>query len=99
VATQRLEFRASDAREANLWIKGINSVVSKFGFEGVRPSRQERQQMLDGGLSHPRSENAPVLKQVQDGPQTPLALTEVFLTAHELMSRIRERERKVRLFG
>jgi hypothetical protein len=25
VATQRLEFRASDAREANLWIKGINS--------------------------------------------------------------------------
>ena len=55
--------------------------------------------MLDGGLSHPRSENAPVLKQVQDGPQTPLALTEVFLTAHELMSRIREREREVRLFG
>lgn len=30
--------------------------------------------MLDGGLPHPRSKNAPVLKQVQDGPQTPLAL-------------------------
>jgi len=48
VATQRLEFRASDAREANLWIKGINSVVSQFGFEGVRPSRQERQQIVNG---------------------------------------------------
>ena len=30
-----------------MWLKGINSVVSKFGFEGVRPSRQERQ-ILDG---------------------------------------------------
>ena len=48
MATQRLEFRASDAREANLWIKGINSVVSQFGFEGVRPSRQERQQIVNG---------------------------------------------------
>ncbi len=32
MATHRLEFRASDAREANKWIKGINSVVSKLGF-------------------------------------------------------------------
>ena len=47
MATHRLELRASDAREANLWIKGINSTVSKFGFEGARPSRQERQ-ILDG---------------------------------------------------
>ena len=30
--------------------------------------------MLDGRLPRPRSKNAPVLKQVQDGPQTPLAL-------------------------
>ena len=48
MATHRLEFRASDAREANKWIKGINSVVSQFGFEGVRPSRQERQQIVNG---------------------------------------------------
>ena len=30
-----------------MWSKGINSVVSQFGFEGVRPSRQERQQIVD----------------------------------------------------
>jgi hypothetical protein len=42
--------------------------VSKFGFEGVWPSQKERQQMLDGGLPHPHSKNAPVLKKVQDGP-------------------------------
>jgi hypothetical protein len=35
VAMHRLEFRASDAREANLWIKGINSVVSQYGFVSV----------------------------------------------------------------
>jgi hypothetical protein len=53
MATHRLKFRASDAREANRWIKGINSVVSQFGFEGVRPSRQERQQILDGPRCRP----------------------------------------------
>ena len=35
VATHSLEFRASNAREANKWIKGINSVVSRFGFVSV----------------------------------------------------------------
>ncbi len=53
MATHRLKFRASDAREANKWIKGINSVVSRFGFEGVRPSRQERQQISDGPRCRP----------------------------------------------
>jgi hypothetical protein len=53
MATHRLKFRASDAREANKWIKGINSVVSQFGFEGVRPSQQERQQILDGPRCRP----------------------------------------------
>ena len=35
MATHRLEFRASDAREANKWIKGINSLVSPLGFVSV----------------------------------------------------------------
>jgi hypothetical protein len=94
VTTQRLEFRASDAREANLWITGINSMVSKFGFEGVWPSQKERQQMLDGGLPHPHSKNAPVLKKVQDGPQTPLAI-KVFLRFLDSARANEQRERGV----
>ena len=43
MAQHRLEFRASDPLQANLWVKGVNAVVSRFGFQGTRPSREERQ--------------------------------------------------------
>ncbi len=38
--TRALDFRAANAREANLWITGINSIVSDYYKEpaGVRPS-------------------------------------------------------------
>jgi len=39
--TRALEFRASNAHEANMWIQGINSIVSAFKDPaGVRPSQE-----------------------------------------------------------
>jgi hypothetical protein len=50
--TRALEFRASNAHEANLWIKGINSIVSDSKEPaGVRPSRESVLQTVNGPIS------------------------------------------------
>jgi hypothetical protein len=50
--TRALEFRASNAHEANLWIKGINSIVSdRKEPAGVRPSRESVLQTVNGPIS------------------------------------------------
>ncbi len=50
--TRALEFRASNAHEANLWIKGINSIVSDSKEPaGVRPSRESVLHTVNGPIS------------------------------------------------
>ena len=50
--TRVLEFRASNAHEANLWIKGINSIVSdRKDPAGVRPSQESVLQTVNGPIS------------------------------------------------
>ena len=41
ISMARLEFRAADTRETNLWVRGINAVTSQFGLGTTRPSRTE----------------------------------------------------------
>jgi hypothetical protein len=50
--TRALEFRASNAHEANLWIKGINSIASDCKDPaGVRPSQESVLQTVNGPIS------------------------------------------------
>ena len=50
--TRALEFRTSNANEANLWIKGINSIASDCKDPaGVRPSQESVLQTVNGPIS------------------------------------------------